>query len=112
LNADKLEWSAEPATCIVLASSGYPGAFRSGEKITGIENVESAESAVVFHAGTKLDGNDLVTSGGRVLGVTAAGKDLAGSMKAAYAAADKIYFAGMHYRKDIGSRGLRRYNKT
>jgi phosphoribosylamine--glycine ligase len=112
LNADKLEWSPEPATCVVLASGGYPGPFQSGEKITGIEEVERAEGAVVFHAGTKREGGDLVTAGGRVLGVTASGKDLESSMKAAYAAVDKIHFAGMHYRKDIGNRGLRRYNRT
>jgi len=112
LNADRLEWSPEPATCVVIASGGYPGAFRSGEKITGIEEAEGAEGAVVFHAGTKREGNDLVTAGGRVLGVTATGADLASSMKAAYAAVDKIHFAGMHYRKDVGNRGLRRYNKA
>jgi phosphoribosylamine--glycine ligase len=109
LNADRLEWSPQPATCVVLASGGYPGTFPTGEKITGIENVEGA---VVFHAGTKRDGNDLVTAGGRVLGVTATGEDLAGSMKAAYSAIGKIHFAGMHYRKDIGHRGLRRYNSA
>jgi len=109
LNSGRLEWTPDPATCIVMASGGYPGRFQSGEKITGIENVEGA---VVFHAGTKREGNNLVTAGGRVLGVTAAGKDLESSMKAAYAAVDKIHFAGMHYRKDIGNRGLRRYNRT
>jgi len=109
LNVDRLQWSPEPATCVVLASGGYPGAFKPGEKITGIEDVDGA---VVFHAGTKREGGDLVTAGGRVLGVTASGADLAGSMKAAYAAVDKIHFAGMHYRKDIGNRGLRRYNRA
>jgi phosphoribosylamine--glycine ligase len=110
LNVDRLEWSPEPATCVVMASGGYPqGNFQTGEKITGIENVEGA---VVFHAGTKRDGEDLVTAGGRVLGVTASGADLQSSMDAAYAAVGKIHFAGMHFRKDIGHRGLRRYNKA
>jgi len=109
LNAHRLEWSPDTATCVVLASGGYPGTFQTGEKIAGIENVEGA---VVFHAGTKLEGQDLVTAGGRVLGVTASGADLEASMKAAYAAVDKIHFAGMHYRKDIGNKGLRRYNRT
>lgn len=109
LSVDRLQWSSEPATCVVMASGGYPGIFKSGEKITGIEDVDGA---VVFHAGTKRVGGDLVTAGGRVLGVTATGKDLASSMKAAYAAVDKIHFAGMHYRKDIGNRGLRRYNSA
>jgi len=109
LDASLLSWSPEPATCVVIASGGYPGTFESGKKITGIENVEGA---VVFHAGTKRDGGDLVTAGGRVLGVTAEGADLASSMKVAYTSVDKIHFAGMHYRKDIGNRGLRRYNKA
>jgi phosphoribosylamine--glycine ligase len=112
LNADRLEWSPEPATCVVVASGGYPGAFKSGEKISGIEEAEGVEGAVVFQAGTKREGEDLVTAGGRVLGVTASGKDLESSMKAAYAAVDEIHFAGMHYRKDIGNRGLRRYNRA
>lgn len=109
LTMDRLEWSPEPATCVVMASGGYPGPFESGRKITGIESVENA---VVFQAGTRRDGDCLVTAGGRVLGVTAGGADLASSIKAAYAAVDRIHFAGMHYRKDIGNRGLGRYNKT
>jgi phosphoribosylamine---glycine ligase len=109
LTSDMLQWSPEPATCVVMASAGYPGAFETGAQISGIEAVENA---VVFQAGTRMDGADLVTSGGRVLGVTATGSDLAASMKNAYAAVDKIHFAGMHYRKDIGNKGLRRYNKS
>jgi phosphoribosylamine--glycine ligase len=109
LKVDRLEWSPEPATCVVMASGGYPEAFETGEKITGLESVKGA---VVFHAGTKSDGKDLVTASGRVLGVTASGADLQGSIDAAYAAVGKIHFAGMHFRKDIGNRGLRRYNKA
>ena len=107
LTPDLLQWSPDPATCVVMASAGYPGDYRSGQKITGIDKVENA---VVFHAGTKMDGADLVTAGGRVLGVTARGADLAASMKAAYEAVGKIHFDGMQYRKDIGKKGLRRYN--
>jgi phosphoribosylamine--glycine ligase len=109
LNADRLEWSLEPATCVVMASGGYPGTFQTGEKISGVESVEEA---VVFQAGTKRVGGELLTAGGRVLGVTASGADLAASMNAAYAAVGRIHFAGMHYRKDIGNRGLQRYNKA
>ena len=109
LRADLLKWTPEPATCVVMASGGYPGSFQSGEKITGIEDVEGA---VVFHAGTRRDGVDLVTAGGRVLGVTATGVDLQGSINASYTAVEKIHFAGMHYRKDIGKRGLQRYNRA
>lgn len=109
LDVDRLDWSPKPATCVVIASGGYPGAFESGKRITGIEDVEGA---VVFHAGTERDGRDLVTAGGRVLGVTASGPDLQASIEAAYTAAGKIHFDGMHYRKDIGKRGLQRYNKA
>jgi len=109
LSMDKLDWSPEPATCVVIASGGYPGTFQSGEKITGIDSVSGA---TVFQAGTKRAGNDLVTAGGRVLGVTASGADLKSSIDAAYAAVAKIHFEGMHYRKDIGYKGLQRYNRA
>ena len=109
LDRDRLDWSPEPATCVVMASGGYPGIFPTGQKITGLESVSGA---VVFQAGTTRQGEDLVTAGGRVLGVTASGADLKSSINAAYAAVDKIYFAGMHYRKDIGYRGLQRYNSV
>ena len=91
---------------LVLAAAGYPGKVRTGDAIDGIENT----SAEVFQAGTKLNQNDLVTAGGRVLGVTASGADLATAIANAYAAVEKIHFDGMHYRRDIGARGLRRYN--
>jgi phosphoribosylamine--glycine ligase len=68
--------------------------------------------ATIFQAGTKRNGDDLVTAGGRVLGVTASGADLMSSINAAYAAVFKIHFPGMHYRKDIGYKGLQRYNKN
>ena len=100
---DRIDWSPEPATCVVMASGGYPGGFETGKKITGIESVEDA---VVFEAGVK----DGLTTGGRVLGVTARGADLKTSIDRAYQAVSKIHFDGMHYRRDIGARGLRRYN--
>ena len=109
LNMDRLDWTPEPATCVVMASGGYPGTYPSGQKITGIGSVSGA---VVFQAGTAREGEVLVTAGGRVLGVTASGADLKSSINAAYAAVDKIHFAGMHYRKDIGYRGLQRYNSV
>lgn len=109
LDNDRLEWSPNPATCVVMASGGYPGTFETGKKITGIEDVCDA---VVFHAGTRRDGSGLVTAGGRVLGVTASGANLRASIDAAYAAVRKIHFDGMHYRKDIGEKGLRRYNRA
>ncbi|MDP9053814.1 MAG: phosphoribosylamine--glycine ligase [Acidobacteriota bacterium] len=109
LTPDLIQWSPDPATCVVMASQGYPGANRTGDPISGIDTVEGA---VVFHAGTKQVAGDLVTAGGRVLGVSATGSDLASSIKTAYHAVEKIRFDGMHYRKDIGSKGLRRYNNS
>jgi phosphoribosylamine--glycine ligase len=108
LESDHLDWSPEPATCIVIASGGYPGTFEKGKKITGIESVSDA---VVFEAATKRVGDDLLTNGGRVLGVTARGADLQISIDRAYNAVSQIHFDGMHYRRDIGARGLPRYNK-
>jgi phosphoribosylamine--glycine ligase len=108
LHDDRLDWSPEPATCIVMASGGYPGSFETGKKITGIESV-SEKDAVVFEAATKRVGDDLLTNGGRVLGVTAHGPDLQTSIDRAYSAVHQIHFEGAHYRRDIGVRGLRRY---
>jgi phosphoribosylamine--glycine ligase len=107
LTPNLLQWSRDPATCIVIASAGYPGDYKSGDKITGIESVKNG---VVFQAGTRQNGSDLVTAGGRVLGVTATGNDLSTSIRNAYDAVSNIHFDGMQYRKDIGSKGLRRYN--
>jgi phosphoribosylamine--glycine ligase len=99
----------EPSVCVVMASHGYPGKVRTGDVIKGIASAE-ATGATVFHAGTKQSGADIVTSGGRVLGVTASGTDLAQAIAAAYAAVDKISFDGMQIRRDIGRKGLSRYN--
>jgi phosphoribosylamine--glycine ligase len=107
LTPDALQWSPEPATCVVLAAAGYPGTPQTGQKISGLEDVSDA---VVFHAGARRAGNDIVTSGGRVLGVTARGADLKTSIDRAYAAVSRIHFDGMQYRGDIGAKGLRRYN--
>jgi phosphoribosylamine--glycine ligase len=109
LDVDHLDWSPNPATCVVMASGGYPGPFKTGMKITGIDHVENA---VVFEAGVRRDAGGLFTAGGRVLGVTASGADLQESIDRAYSAVAKIHFDGMHYRRDIGARGLRRYNQT
>jgi phosphoribosylamine--glycine ligase len=109
LSMDRLEWSPDPATCVVLASGGYPGSFETGKTIEGIDTVEDA---VVFHAGTRQEGDRLVTAGGRVMGVTARGKDLKASIERAYKAVGRVRFEGMHYRRDIGVKGLRRYNQV
>jgi phosphoribosylamine--glycine ligase len=103
----KLEWKAEPSVCVVLASSGYPGAYEAGKPIYGIEAAEAA-GATVFQAGTRMGPKGLETAGGRVLGVTASGADLAAAIVAAYAGVSKIQFEGMHKRTDIGRKGLKR----
>jgi phosphoribosylamine---glycine ligase len=97
----RVRFSQQAAVCVVLAAGGYPGPYAGGQPITGLERVEQA---VVFHAGTRRDGERIVTAGGRVLGVTALGADLDEARRRAYAAVDNIHFDGMHYRKDIGGR--------
>lgn len=99
-----IKWSDKYACCIVLASGGYPGSYNKGQIITGLDEAEILEGIVVFHAGTKLDGDKLVTNGGRVLGVTAIGQTLDEALEKAYVAVKKIHFEGMQYRTDIGRR--------
>lgn len=110
LTGATLEWSPRPSVCVVLASGGYPGSYETGHRIEGIEEAEE-QGATVFHAGTRRTEKGLVTAGGRVLGVTASGADLADAISRTYAAVDRIRFEGMHYRRDIGRKGLSRYNK-
>jgi len=104
----RLQWKQDPSVCVVLAAQGYPDKPRNGDPITGIEQAETA-GATVFHAGTKSSGDQLVTAGGRVLGVTASGGTLKAAIENAYSAATKIRFDGMHFRRDIGAKGLKRW---
>jgi len=97
------EWDTRAAVCVVMASGGYPGSYKTGYPITGIEAAEEDPDVTVIHAGTAREGGKLVTSGGRVLNVVALGKNLEAARKKAYAAVEKIRFEGCHYRKDIGS---------
>jgi phosphoribosylamine---glycine ligase len=106
LDETPLDWKADPSVCVVLAAAGYPGSVRTSDAIIGLNQVHEA---TVFHAGTKIDQNVVVTSGGRVLGVTASGATLDLAMNNTYDEVRKIYFDGMHYRKDIGHRGLKRW---
>ncbi|MEJ2007341.1 MAG: phosphoribosylamine--glycine ligase, partial [Acidobacteriota bacterium] len=101
-------WSPNPAVCVVLASKGYPGKSETGKVIAGIEAAESRGGVKIFHAGTVFRDSQLLTSGGRVLGVTATAEDLPSAIEKAYAAVGKVHFDGMHYRRDIGAKGLRR----
>ena len=102
-----VKWKAAYAACVVLASGGYPQTYESGKRITGLVDGQlPGGEATVFHAGTRLEGGELVTAGGRVLGVTAVAETLLAAVKDAYAAADHIHFEGMHKRSDIGARAL------
>jgi phosphoribosylamine--glycine ligase len=103
--AARPEW-ADAAVCVVLASGGYPRAYETGKPIHGLEQAAAHEGVVVFHAGTRRQGASFVTSGGRVLGVTARGASVAEARRRAYAAADCIRFEGRHLRRDIASRAL------
>jgi phosphoribosylamine--glycine ligase len=100
-------WRAGYAVSLTLASGGYPGKYRTGLPITGVEESSRLEGIQVFHAGTSLHDGRLVTAGGRVLSIAAHGKTLQEAVARAYEAAKHIKFEGMHYRRDIAQRGLR-----
>src|SRR6266568_7811905 len=107
LDPSKMLWKRGAGVCVVLTSGGYPGRFENGKRIDGLTTVGRFTGVKVLHAGTKLIGNTVVTSGGRVLGMTAAAATLDGALAAAYEAASSIHFEGMHYRKDIGAHPTR-----
>ncbi|MGH9469675.1 MAG: phosphoribosylamine--glycine ligase [Terriglobia bacterium] len=109
LGAHDAHWSPNPAVCVVLASGGYPGSPKTGDLVTGYDLAEKTGGVKVFHAATAFEDHRLLTSGGRVLGVTAIGEDLPAAIQRAYAAVGKIEFPGMQYRHDIGAKGLRRH---
>jgi len=102
-----LEWRNEAAVCVVMASGGYPAEYEKGKDIRGIDSAESDEYVTVFHAGTKRIDRRLLTAGGRVLGVTALGRDVRAAREKAYAAVEKIEFPGAQYRRDIAAKGVR-----
>ena len=103
----ELRWSANASVCVVMASGGYPGNYAKGKVITGLAAANALPNTKVFHAGTALKDGQIVTNGGRVLGVTALGRDLKAAQAAAYAAVEKIQFEGAHWRRDIAVKGLR-----
>ncbi len=98
----EIAWDERVAVCLVMASKGYPGKYDVGKEITGLDSIVQGDGAMVFHAGTKRDGQKVVTNGGRVLGVTALGRDLKSAIGKAYANAEKISWDGCYFRKDIG----------
>jgi phosphoribosylamine--glycine ligase len=103
-----IRWRPDPAVCVVLASKGYPGEYEKGKVIAGLEELKDEKDVFVFHAGTSFGDGKVVTAGGRVLGVTAVGPDIGQAKERAYRAIGKIEFEGMHYRKDIADRALKR----
>jgi phosphoribosylamine--glycine ligase len=105
LAGTKLKWKPDPSICVVLAAAGYPGNVRTGDPIRGVDDC----GATVFQAGTKQGPHGIETAGGRVLGVTASGPDLRAAVEHVYAAIDHIHFDGMHYRRDIAQKGLKRW---
>ena len=100
-----VEWSDDACACVIMASAGYPKSYPKGIEITGLSNGQ-LDGVTVYHAGTKLQDNKLVTSGGRVLGVTALGDTLENALKKSYDAVEKIHFEGAYYRRDIGKHAL------
>jgi phosphoribosylamine--glycine ligase len=103
-----VEWDPRAAVCVVLAAQGYPGSYDKGKEIHGVEALRNWDNGIVFHAGTAAREGQLITNGGRVLGVTALGSDVAAAVAEAYRAVDKIKWDGMHFRRDIGRRALER----
>ena len=101
-----LEWDERPAVCVVMASKGYPGPYEKGLRIEGLAEARRLPDVKVFHAGTRREGEQVLTDGGRVLGVTALGGSLAEAQRRAYEAVALIKFPGAFYRRDIGSRAL------
>ena len=99
----EIEWSDSACACVVLASGGYPGSYEKGKKISGLDQNGQAENVTVYHAGTAIKDGEIVTSGGRVLGVTALGDTLDNALKTAYNAVKTISFDGVQYRNDIGT---------
>ena len=101
-----IEWDERACTCVIMASGGYPKSYPKGLEITGLTN-GNLDGVTVYHAGTKLEGDKLVTAGGRVLGVTALGATLSEALEKSYEGVSKIHFENAHYRKDIGQRALK-----
>jgi len=111
LAGHELKWKPDAAVCVVMASGGYPGTYAKGKAISGCADANALPNTKVFHAGTALRGDKVVTNGGRVLGVTAWARDLQSARDSAYAAVDKIKFDGAHFRRDIAAKALRHRRK-
>ena len=112
LDGVALEWSDDPALCVVMAAKGYPGAYAKGTEIKGLAEAAREPGVQIFHAGTRRDGSRILADGGRVLGVTAKGRDIREAQARAYAAVDKIDWPGGFCRRDIGWRAVEREKVT
>jgi phosphoribosylamine--glycine ligase len=108
LSETEFRWSPGASACVIASSGGYPGSYKTGFPISGLDAASRVPGVEVFHSGSAQAGDDLITAGGRVLGVTAAGTSLEEALARAYQAMAEIHFEGMHYRRDIGHRALRR----
>ena len=108
LSETKMRWSDGASACVVASSSGYPGSYKTGLPISGLSNAAQTPEVEVFHSGTSRVGGQVVTSGGRVLGVTATGDSLEEALSHAYEGLAQIHFDGIYYRRDIGHRALKR----
>jgi phosphoribosylamine---glycine ligase len=106
LSQHRIEWDSRASVCVVMASKGYPGDYEKGEAIKGLERVSGMKDVFVFHAATVLKDGRMVTDGGRVLGVTGLGEDVAKAIEKTYEAVRAISWDGVHYRKDIGRKAL------
>jgi phosphoribosylamine--glycine ligase len=104
----ELTWSPQPSVCVVMASGGYPGSYAKGKRISGLEEAARLPNIKIFHAGTAMAGGEVITNGGRVLGVTAWADDLRSAREKAYAAVQKVHFEGAHFRQDIAVKALDR----
>jgi len=100
----RVEWDSRPSVCVVMAAEGYPGSYEKGKPIQGLEDLRDWHCGVVFHAGTARRDGQIVTNGGRVLGVTALGDTVSETVAGGYREVGKIRWEGLHYRHDIGWR--------
>ena len=107
LDVSMVRWKQQAAVCVIMASGGYPVSYPKGLSITGLDEADKMDDVIVFHAGTRMQDGQIVTNGGRVLGVTALGDSIRAAKDKAYAAVDKIHFDGEHHRSDIAWRALK-----
>ena len=108
----RIDWDSRSAVCVVMASGGYPGDYEKGKVIKGLSEVLKMKDAFVFHAATSLKDGQIITNGGRVLGVTGLGDDIPKAIEKAYQAVKKISWEGVHYRKDIGAKALKKGHRA